>query len=224
MKLNFDPLRLEHQTILKSIVGAREYFRGRILDVGCGEKPYRELVGADPAGYVGADHDALPPKTPDVCTDVLRLPFRDGSFDTVFSTQVLEHVRDPFTMYSEMTRVLRPGGHLIVTAPQSWPLHEEPYDFFRYTRYAFEEFARRNSLEVVRLSERGGGMMALGQIFAGILEERCRRSRPSRILMKLAVFPVLVCSEILDFIFYYPKFTLGYLFVGRKTPGEGDGR
>ena len=71
------------------------------------------------------------------------LPFGDRSFETVFSSQVLEHVPEPWRMVEDMARVLKPGGHLILTAPHIWGLHEVPHDYFRFTSYGLQHLARR---------------------------------------------------------------------------------
>lgn len=62
-----------------------------------------------------------------------------------------------------MNRVLKPGGCLILTSPQVWGLHEEPNDFYRYTRYGLAYLAENCGLEVVSLQARGGYWAMVGQ-------------------------------------------------------------
>jgi SAM-dependent methyltransferase len=104
----------------------------RVLDVGCGNRPYADLF--EGCRYLGVDRsteDALI----DAVTDATRLGFRGACFDIVFCTQVVEHVPAPASLVAETFRVLRPGGFLVLTGPFWWPLHEEPYDFQRFSRY-----------------------------------------------------------------------------------------
>jgi SAM-dependent methyltransferase len=111
-----------------------------VVDVGCGEKPYRDLFGE--AHYVGLNY-GLEGASPDVLGDAQCLPFANGCADIVFSTQVIEHVPDPQRMLGEMARVLKPGGVLILTGPFYWPLHEEPHDYLRFTKHGFRALLSR---------------------------------------------------------------------------------
>jgi SAM-dependent methyltransferase len=134
--------------------------RGRLADVGCGLRPYQACV---PAGvsYLGVDVSAGGSR-PDVCAVAAMLPFADASFDTVLCTQVLEHVPDPAAVLHEIGRVLRPGGRLILTAPQTWFLHEEPNDFMRFTRFGLESLCRRAGLIPIELRAQGGFWAVVG--------------------------------------------------------------
>ncbi len=210
------PSALEQASIDQALHAASRYFTGFLLDVGCGARPYAPLAEQNGCRYLGVDLalSAVPP--PDVCADSARLPFHDGTFDTVLSTQVLEHVPDPFAMVREAARVLKPGGYLVLTAPQVWPLHEEPYDYYRYTRYGLEHLVRNASLEVVTITERGGGLLALAQLFAAMLYDAFGRRRVTRIPAKLLGAPALWLGKMLDKRLAYPKLTLGYLLVARK--------
>ena len=86
----------------KHVAYAARYARGVLLDVGCGRSPYRHLF-AQVDRYVGLDLERG--NSSDVCGDGVALPFRSGSFDTVFCSQVLEHVPEPGQMMEEMVRI-----------------------------------------------------------------------------------------------------------------------
>lgn len=213
----FDPSKLEHSSVRDSIMSVQGFLRNSVLDLGSGEQPYAQIVKAQAAQYVGVDVTVSDVKKPDVCGDSLLLPFKDASFDTILCTQVLEHVRNPFDLFQQASRVLKDDGYLILTAPQAWPLHEEPYDFFRYTKYGLAELAERNRLKVIKLEERGGGITAVCQLTAAVLYDKFGKRRITRVPMKIALAPALSLSRVLDRMFYYPKFTLGYLMVAQKT-------
>jgi SAM-dependent methyltransferase len=212
----FDPSKLEKESIFRGLCNAQKYFKGRILDLGCGDQPYARLVGRGNLDYIGVDRSLEHSPLPDVCADSLKLPFRDGSFDTILSTQVIEHVSDPSEMMREISRVLKPSGHVIMTAPQAWPLHEEPRDFFRYTRYGLQVLAQRYDLEIVYIQERGGGVLALAQLGNVLLHERFGRHSLLRFFLKLILSPILSFFKLLDKMLYDPKFTLGYVMVAYK--------
>ena len=77
-------------------------------------------------------------RNPDFVMDVLKLDFEDNFFDYVFLIEVLEHVKNPFIALSEINRVLKKGGKLIMSTPFMLPIHDAPNDFFRYTKYGIE--------------------------------------------------------------------------------------
>lgn len=212
----FDPSKLEIESIFRGLCEARKYFKGRILDLGCGDQPYAKIAERGNFQYLGVDLSLEHLPLPDVCADSLRLPFRDSTFDTILSTQVIEHVADPSEMMREIRRVLKPSGHVIMTAPQAWPLHEEPRDFFRYTRYGLQTLAERYDLEIVYIHERGGGILALAQLANVLLYDKFGRHSLIRFFLKLILSPILPLFKLLDKMLYYPKFTLGYVMVAQK--------
>jgi SAM-dependent methyltransferase len=116
---------------------------GRVLDVGCGEMPFRGMLPAD-ASYVGIDvpiaDDFGMDRNPEIESfDGRVIPFSDGSFDCVLCTEVLEHAEDPVFLVGEMMRVLRPGGLLVATVPFAARVHHAPHDYHRFTRHRLEK-------------------------------------------------------------------------------------
>lgn len=112
----------------------------RVLDVGAGEAPYRELFGEQE--YLTLDRADTPHSGEvDMYGSADSIPADDDSFDAILCTQVLEHVPRPPDALHEFHRILRPGGVLIATIPFLWEEHEAPYDYYRYTRYAIEDLA-----------------------------------------------------------------------------------
>lgn len=102
----------------------------RVLDLGCGDQPYRFVFGSE-ITYIGADIPENPAADVAIKEGVVDLP--DGSVDLVISTQVLEHVPDPDAYLREARRVLRPGGHLLMTTHGVMFYHPHPTDFWRWT-------------------------------------------------------------------------------------------
>jgi SAM-dependent methyltransferase len=120
------------------------------LDVGCGNRPYEYLF--EQGRYVGVDVESsgrpLNMKQPDYFYDGSTLPFPDNFFDVVMSTQVLEHVPNPSEVLNEMARVCKLGGSVVISIPFVYPEHEEPFDYFRFTRFGIEELLNKAGLKI----------------------------------------------------------------------------
>jgi SAM-dependent methyltransferase len=157
--------------------------RGRLLDVGCGEKPYEHIFRSYVSEYVGVEHESTFPMTaastrtskPDVYFDGKTLPFEARSFDTVMSIQVLEHTPHPQLLMNEMGRVARKDGLVIVSAPFSFRLHEEPFDYFRYTVHGLTAMFEEAGLSVDGVWTMGGLWSVLGHKLNSFLAFRVAR-------------------------------------------------
>lgn len=132
----------------------RAAVRGRLLDAGCGNQPFRSWYATLADRVVTLD--AAPLAGIDVLGFADRLPFADGSFDTVLMTEVLEHVTDAEQAVADAYRVLSPGGSLLVTVPFIYPVHEAPYDFRRLTHLGLRSLLERHGFEVRSLAAKGG--------------------------------------------------------------------
>ncbi|HTZ09380.1 MAG TPA: methyltransferase domain-containing protein [Acidimicrobiales bacterium] len=138
--------------------------RGDVLDVGCGESPYRFLLDRKATSYVGIDvfdADKFDYTNPDVVPfDGEHIPFGDEHFDAVICTEVLEHVPHFQTLVDEIHRVMRHGGEAFVTVPWSARFHYIPYDFFRYTPSSLETIFGK--FRDVDIEPRGTDVSAIG--------------------------------------------------------------
>lgn len=141
-------------------VAIREHARGRLADLGCGNAPLAGLYAPLAEEFLWVDWPGSPHQsiTPDLFQDLNEpLQIADRSLDTVLLTDVLEHIRDPDALIGEVQRVLRPGGRAIIGVPFLYWLHEEPYDYHRYSRHKMRDFAARHGFEILSETENGGG-------------------------------------------------------------------
>ena len=146
-----------------SLRQCRQYVQGELLDVGCGRRPYEKTYFANASHYVGMDY-LSDRSCPDVVGSATDIPFPENSFDTVVSTEVLEHVPDPAKAIREMFRVVRPGGYVILTTPMYWPRHEVPFDFFRYPYDGLLALFEQAGFTVERMFNRGRSYAFIGQV------------------------------------------------------------
>ena len=196
---------------------ASRYFKGRMLEIGCGTKSKGLLVGEFVQEHIGLDHEDCPHDKSqiDLLGTAYAIPSPAASFDCVLSTAVMEHLEDPQRAIVEAARVLRPGGCAIYTAPLFWHLHEEPRDFFRYTRYGLEHLFRQAGFEILEITPLGGFFLTLGAACGYYL--RRFRWGPLKWLINGAVWlanhvcPWLDRGRLRD-----ERFTWMYLVVARK--------
>jgi SAM-dependent methyltransferase len=146
---------------LRPNIGA---WRGRVLDVGAGEAPWRDLM--PDAKYFGVDVDSAREfgmrTNPDITYyDGRRLPFADGNFDHVLLVEVLEHVPDPVAFLTELKRVVRPGGSLVMTVPWSARIHHLPHDYTRFTPYRLNDMLTSVGFGKVTIEERGNDIAVI---------------------------------------------------------------
>ena len=135
----------------------------RVLDVGCGTKPYAPLFAQ--GEYVGIDVEssgrAAHEKTADVYFDGESIPFEDGEFDAALCTEVLEHAVHPDRLVGEIQRVLRSGGRLLVTVPFIWGEHETPYDFRRFSSFGIRRLVEEAGMRVESFEKLSPGVDGL---------------------------------------------------------------
>ncbi|MGO1166671.1 MAG: class I SAM-dependent methyltransferase [Janibacter sp.] len=131
-------------------VGSTKDFR--VLDVGAGTAPYRELFAQ--VSYETSDLAQTKKQYGelDYVCDATDMPMADDTFDLVFCSQTLEHVAEPVKALTEMRRVLKPGGQAWLSAPLFYAEHEIPYDYYRYTKYAWRYMAEESGFRVKDIS------------------------------------------------------------------------
>lgn len=145
-------------------------FEGIVLDVGCGDMPYKALIleaNSAVTEYIGLDLESGPitrNAAPDLTWDGQSIPLLENSVECAVATEVFEHCEDPGMVMREIYRVLKPSGTLIFTVPFLWPLHEVPYDHYRFTPFALERLLKAAGFTEIELMKLGGWDAALAQM------------------------------------------------------------
>lgn len=199
---------LQTNTIYRDLQQLRK-ISGRILDVGCGNSPFRPLLNPATTEYQGIDVQEAASfgyRNPDtVYYDGKVIPFPDHSFDAILCTEVLEHVAEPAETIREMHRVLKPGGMAIITIPWSARFHYQPYDYHRYTPSMLDILFRAFPNRVI--TPRGTDLSSIASKVVVSYIRNLLRIRPRgltdillaplRILAALLAIPVLIGALIL---------------------------
>jgi len=158
-------------------------------------------------------------RAPDVFARGEALPFRDASVDTVLGLSIMTYFPEPLRMLGEAHRALKPGGVLLLEFTQMAPLHDEPQDYFRFTRYGAAWLLERAGFEPVEFIPIGGLWARVGLSAIAALN-RVNRG-PLRLLTELpvrALYIVLqLVFEVLDRLFFSPREVLSHLVVARKA-------
>jgi SAM-dependent methyltransferase len=212
---------LAHRALIAAVERASVHAHGVLLDVGCGARPYAKLLGPRVTRYWGADIPGsrfLAGSRPDVYARGEALPVRGAAIDTVLGMAMLTYFPDPLVVVREAWRVLRPGGVLLMEFTQMAPLHDEPHDYFRFTRYGAQALLERAGFELVDTIPIGGLWSRVGlSTIAGL--NRINRG-PTRVLTELPVRALYVLLQAafagLDGVFGNRREVLAHLVVARR--------
>jgi SAM-dependent methyltransferase len=163
----YNPFFIIRSELHKSIKNYANLLDGKVIDLGCGTKPYRDLfINAN--DYIGVDIEQSgnpdSKSKVDKFYDGKNLPFESNSIDGVFSSETFEHIFNLEEIIIELHRVLKRQGLLLVTCPFFWPEHEIPYDFARYTSFGLKDILKRNGFEVVSFEKTGNYILSMLQM------------------------------------------------------------
>ncbi|MGE4440331.1 MAG: glycosyltransferase [Desulfomicrobium sp.] len=166
-----------------------------ILDVGCGQMPYKEFIlNANPKikKYIGLDFAYGKYATlnqPDITWDGNNIPLEDNSVDCAMATEVLEHCPNPLATLKEIRRALRPDGVFFFTVPFLWPLHDTPHDHYRYTPFSLKRLLTESGFEDIEINALGGWNASLAQMI-GLWLKRAPMHDEMRRQMTNQLFPL----------------------------------
>lgn len=218
---------------------------GILLDVGCGSSPFECYFSKHVEKYLRHEH---PEATKDYIkydflSELPKLDIPSNSIDTIISFSVLEHVSEPFETIKEFKRVLKENGIFIISVPQYWHLHGEPYDFLRFTKYILREKISNTGFEILYMKEEGKSFAVVGQAFCNALilmfdlnhiknifnflkrekAEGIQKSilyalwKSPLILLALILIPIInLIFLILDYLIGSPRDTIGYFVIAKK--------
>lgn len=194
------------------------YIKGVVLDAGSGEGDrYKNFFKFDK--YINLDINKN--SNPDIIGSVENISLGDNSVDSIVSTQVLEHIKNPHKAVEEFYRVLKSGGYCLVTVPQLNELHEEPHDYFRFTKYGLEEIFRHTGFKIILIDRRGGFWSANRQMQIRYVIDLFRLNKVH--LLRWIFQPFILLNGFLAILFDFfdksrasRKHAIGWLIIAQK--------
>jgi SAM-dependent methyltransferase len=180
---------------------------GKLMDFGCGRKPYRNLF-TTVSSYIGVDieqtgHDHTNSQV-DVFYDGKTVPFEPQTFDSIFCSEVLEHVFNIDDILAELNRVLKKDGQLLLTIPFCWNEHEVPYDFGRYSSFGIQHLLEKHGFTVIENRKSGRFPLVLCQLSSLYIYDTLKKIiKPKAlhyVLSMLFIIPVNIGGSILCLI------------------------
>jgi SAM-dependent methyltransferase len=155
--------------LLECIQFFKPLMRGKLLDLGCGNKPYSSIYNEVCDSSVGCDVPNSPHKNSTVevlcAAEDADKHFDAGSFDCVICTEVLEHTRNDYKVVQNINKLLNTDGNLLISAPFTYVLHEPPHDYRRYTLYGLKSILEENGFEVKSIFSMGATFSSMFYIF-----------------------------------------------------------
>lgn len=198
-----NPFYFSRKGLVCHLAAVAPQVSGRVLDVGCGNKPYVSLYNA--AEYVGLEIDspsARGVKLADQFYDGCTFPFSSGTFDSVVSNQVFEHVPNPDQILSEISRVLKDDGTLLMSVPFVWDEHEQPHDYTRYTSFGIRAMLVRHGFEVIELRKTVDDIRIVFQLLNAYLYKKLQTGSEIVNLISTVIFmaPINIAGEVISWV------------------------
>lgn len=179
-----------------------DLINGRVLDIGCGTKPYQKYFSY--AEYIGLEYDTgidSEKKDADYYYSGDKFPFEDTSFDSAVCNQVLEHIFNPELFLSEVNRVLKLNAKLLLTVPFIWDEHEQPIDYARYSSFGLKHLLENKGFKVIRQKKTVDDFRVNVQLVNAYLYKISRNVKVIKQLVQLfIIFPVNVLGILISFL------------------------
>ncbi|MDR0732502.1 MAG: class I SAM-dependent methyltransferase [Dysgonamonadaceae bacterium] len=203
---------------LKHVFDAYIKEHDNVFDIGCGNKPFEKYIRnlTKTGDYQGCDVVQSSEQKADIICEATNIPEQSDKYDVVICTQVIEHVFDHSKVFEEAYRLLKKGGYFIVSSNFVWRIHEAPYDFYRFTKYGFEQLLENAGFTVKEEKVNGGKFAALGQL---IIHCFLTGQRKNFFIKKIRGCFIFFCNIVFPWLDDKKKdelYTLNYVFVGQK--------
>jgi SAM-dependent methyltransferase len=199
--------------------------KGKLLDFGCGNKPYKSLFVVEQ--YIGIDienkahnHDK---ESIDLIYDGKNIPFENEHFDSIFASEVFEHVFNLEEVLLELNRILKKDGVILITLPFVWYQHEKPNDFARYTEFGIKYLLEKSNFEIIIHEKSSSWFETIIQLWNSYLYETIfpRNNFLKLVLCIIFITPFNLIGIIGEWLF--PKnydLYLNHIILAKKTANK----
>ncbi len=180
---------------------------GKLIDLGCGKVPLFQAYSHLVSDIFCADRDDdqhLLCHVDLICDLGSPLPIKDEEFNTIILSDVLEHIPQPEMLWSEMSRVMKPGGKILLNVPFLYWLHEQPHDYLRYSRYSLERYTNRSGLKLILLQPLGGSLEVLTDLIA-------------KHLQAIPLIGILAAICIQEFTYAFSRTRIGKMAISKTS-------
>ncbi len=218
LRLRFNPRRYEIENFVYSV--AKNLPKNtKMLDAGAGPCPYKYLFSH--CKYESTDFED-PNKILDFTCSLDKIPKNNNTYEAILFTEVLEHVEYPQKVIDELYRVLKKNGKLFLTCPQGWMLHQEPFNFYYFTKYGLESLMKNAKFREVKIIKMGGYFKFLGDILRfNSVSDNFKKYKI--IYYPLCFLDLIIFKVISSFILFHLDFidknklwTMGYTLEATK--------
>ena len=199
---------------------ADTYLSGRLIDIGCGTKPYKELLSNLVQEHIGLDRED--PFNPNAVVDIFgtayEIPVEDESFDCSISTGALEHLEEPETALRECHRILKDGGVAIYSVPFIWQVHAAPWDYYRFSKHGLKYLFEKCGFEILELKALSGFWVTFGQLFIYYIYRFRSSKKPWRYIPVIPLLAAIIqpIAYLLDKLDKAEDWTWMYMIAVRK--------
>ncbi len=203
--------------LLKEIITKliNSYCKGAFLDLGAGHLIYKNVALSKCKSYIGADISKI--NGLDVVADGHYLPFKKSSFDCVLSSAVLEHVKEPNKFVNEVSKILKKNGIFILNVPHIFYIHNEPHDYFRFTKYGASYLLEKNDFKILKVLPVGGLCSFICQLWCIVSLSKTYKFKPLfNFFFYLNKLFHKVSLKIDSFINKNERLSCGFVLVAKK--------
>lgn len=188
----------------------------RVLTVGAGGEVNKLLDEySKKNNFEVLSFDINKDRDPDILGDICNYEFKDNLFDTIVLCEVLEHLHSPHLGVENIYQALKPGGLLILTTPFIFPIHDRPYDYFRFTKYGLKHLLSK--FEDVKIGERNSSLEAIDVLWMRLNKVQGKRTYFLKRIILLTVY--YLKRPLTLFLMKYIKtdiMTTGYNVTAKK--------
>jgi SAM-dependent methyltransferase len=171
-------------------------------------------VGKKTPGISATSIDIDAARKPDLVMDATALSFDSGTFDAVYMMEVLEHVNEPRTAIAEVHRILTNGGRFVLSTPFVFGIHEEPWDYLRFTRHGLDHLLVHFSDVSIRARNMYYGSIVVLFMRAIFSPGRSRQAIGG--FAMIVGLPFFVFLLLIDRLFPDDRSTTGYFITCNK--------